>query len=556
MNEFVRWCLETAKLSQRVTDLLIDPNGEYGIVNQFEFLGPDIFPQLEEIIAGCKMNLGEKVRFRTEIEKMRCAVADQISNASISSPITAPAPLNSSISQEVDPWEEKCRQVYDFTSTPLRRDVVMAIVKNTKSLEDAVALILPGDVNEQLWLDREKKNFKTAQLQQLSEMLGVNKEDEAKWNKVLECYDKNNGNLEIVYRKLENELKVLECGICMEEFLVEEFFTMECPSSHRFCRTCIRTDLMQHVSSGNVPVCPGKECRDGKGFVFHPSQPAMDFIQVSATDQKQVVMLFRNVGFAEAGAVGCPVADCEGFVIPNRVDNIIMRERADCQACKATFCPVCQKTPYHYRTTCDEANKIKINWEWWLAEGKANHGVQSADQKAAFKKSVKVYKSEMAKRAQEKALLDKRFEDLQRDEQWKAQHCRHCPACGRAVEKLQGCDAMVCGTDAHGGNRQNGCGQSFRWSTAAPYQSNNELPQAIADRNKLLEGLKAPEKQKEVRHGLFQCTLCNNPITGLRFCCINCEVYDLCQKCESGNNGHPKTHAFQIIQEGFELDGM
>lgn len=105
--------------------------------------------------------------------------------------------------------------------------------------------------------------------------------------------------------------------------------------------------------------------------------------------------------------------------------------------------------------------------------------------------------------SREKALLDKRFEDLQRDEQWKAQHCRHCPACGRAVEKLQGimmrfffidlaigivpnsiellvsaclfsllgCDAMVCGTDAHGGNRQNGCGQSFRWSTAAPYQS-------------------------------------------------------------------------------------
>lgn len=44
MNEFVRWCLETAKLSQRVTDLLIDPNGEYGIVNQFEFLG--IFAEL------------------------------------------------------------------------------------------------------------------------------------------------------------------------------------------------------------------------------------------------------------------------------------------------------------------------------------------------------------------------------------------------------------------------------------------------------------------------------------------------------------------------------
>lgn len=59
------------------------------------------------------------------------------------------------------------------------------------------------------------------------------------------------------------------------------------------------------------------------------------------------------------------------------------------------------------------------------------------------------------------------------DEDWKAANCKLCPNCRRAINKLEGCDLMKCGGDYHGGNTQNGCGASFNWSQAPPYQGEN-----------------------------------------------------------------------------------
>lgn len=36
--------------------------------------------------------------------------------------------------------------------------------------------------------------------------------------------------------------------------------------------------------------------------------------------------------------------------------------------------------------------------------------------------------------------------EYDRMEDWKESRCRCCPKCGRVVEKLSGCDLMVCGT--------------------------------------------------------------------------------------------------------------
>ena len=43
-----------------------------------------------------------------------------------------------------------------------------------------------------------------------------------------------------------------------------------------------------------------------------------------------------------------------------------------------------------------------------------------------------------------------RMRRLTADEEWKAEHCRVCPNCDRIVEKMDGCDTMVCGRNAHG----------------------------------------------------------------------------------------------------------
>jgi hypothetical protein len=65
--------------------------------------------------------------------------------------------------------------------------------------------------------------------------------------------------------------------------------------------------------------------------------------------------------------------------------------------------------------------------------------------------------------------LRRRYEELMNDEQYKVQNCRLCTSCQRVVQRIEGCDAMICGQDAHGGNLQSGCGAKFNWTQAQPY---------------------------------------------------------------------------------------
>jgi hypothetical protein len=71
--------------------------------------------------------------------------------------------------------------------------------------------------------------------------------------------------------------------------------------------------------------------------------------------------------------------------------------------------------------------------------------------------------------------LRRRYDELMRDEQYKVQNCRLCPSCKRVVQRIEGCDTMICGQDAHGGNIQSGCGTKFNWTTAQPYTATTEF---------------------------------------------------------------------------------
>jgi hypothetical protein len=87
---------------------------------------------------------------------------------------------------------------------------------------------------------------------------------------------------------------------------------------------------------------------------------------------------------------------------------------------------------------------------------------------------------------QEVRAANDRFRELQENEAFKAARCKRCPHCQRIIEKvsyfaiclsrtlisvlqLDGCDAMICGQNYHGGDVQNGCGRAFNWTTAPAY---------------------------------------------------------------------------------------
>merc|ERR1712167_541014 len=49
---------------------------------------------------------------------------------------------------------------------------------------------------------------------------------------------------------------------------------------------------------------------------------------------------------------------------------------------------------------------------------------------------------------------------------------KRCPCCSNFIEKAEGCDFMMCGTNCHGNildaMRNGGCGYQFKWSDGSP----------------------------------------------------------------------------------------
>jgi hypothetical protein len=159
--------------------------------------------------------------------------------------------------------------------------------------------------------------------------------------------------------------------------------------------------------------------------------------------------------------------------------------------------------------------------------------------------------------------LRKRFEEYVSDESWKQANTRLCPNCQRVcvlkvvgtnftllsqvINKLEGCDVMRCGRDYHGGNVQDGCGATFRWSEAKPYIAAIDKGPQQHEFNK-----QAPSRPSGAgmwtSHGEYRCDNCHNEIIGFRFSCIHCRAFDLCDICEAEVTPcHPRDHIFAIF---------
>ena len=98
-----------------------------------------------------------------------------------------------------------------------------------------------------------------------------------------------------------------------------------------------------------------------------------------------------------------------------------------------------------------------------------------AKEDKAYAAQLNDYTRQMQENEHRNEDLRRRYDELIRDEQYKVQNCRMCPSCKRVVQRLEGCDTMVCGRDAHGGNIQSGCGKSFNWTKAQPYTATSVL---------------------------------------------------------------------------------
>ena len=134
-------------------------------------------------------------------------------------------------------------------------------------------------------------------------------------------------------------------------------------------------------------------------------------------------------------------------------------------------------------------------------------------------------------------LLRRRNEQYVRDEKWKEQNCSYCPSCNRVISKVGGCDYMVCGQDAHGGNTQDGCGSEFSWSEAERYKRNVLQVGEVTESN-----IATGEEGK-----VYQCGVCTDSLFGTEEIgeCIHCEHFYLCKSCLMFTD-HDPDHVFRI----------
>jgi len=103
---------------------------------------------------------------------------------------------------------------------------------------------------------------------------------------------------------------------------------------------------------------------------------------------------------------------------------------------------------------------------------------------------------------------------------------------------------MVCGSDYHGGNIQNGCGQRFSWGQSQPYKS-----QGLQGPTKEEVKVEKPVTTNRANHGEWRpCDGCHKTIVGFRFSCVHCASFNLCEMCEFKVE-HQKGHVFQVLEK-------
>ncbi|CAF0918516.1 unnamed protein product [Adineta steineri] len=336
-----------------------------------------------------------------------------------------------------------------------------------------------------------------------------------------------------------------DCDICMEACPYDNIYVFDCADSHKLCYTCYYQSCQTKMNNGEILTC---------AICTHPlkdgelNQLRIPFEELQKIRDYQMKKTFEVYSSRTRGIIKCPKQNCTWVAEaadPNE------RFRVTCLLCNNEFCSLCNQQ-YHYRTTCQQLPGITQRWFFWCQTERARYLTMRAQQDATYGAQLDEYNRRHTENENRNRDLRRRYDELMNDEQYKAQNCRLCPSCKRVVQRLEGCDSMICGQDAHGGNVQSGCGTKFNWAQAQQY-----TPSTTAQPKHKIVDLPKPDIPV-VHHNGIKCDQCQNDVNGIRFDCIHCPSLTFCEKCEeqatlnhSRENQDKKQqqHVFRLIMK-------
>lgn len=338
---------------------------------------------------------------------------------------------------------------------------------------------------------------------------------------------------------LEDAAAPWECSICFSE---QEELGWQCSEGHQYCHQCMR----HHVNATVRPSCPQAGCcvkleeadlialqvSDHRLRAFRDNQlrTAVDSLGTSSNPSTDKDVVIR-----------CSQGECSNAVV---VNMCAPRCSFACPCGALAVCTRCRQAPYHFHGECSQVQGLRQSWLEWVSGGREEYFQCPLDDYVGHLEACKD-----RIKALEEGL--QRHREVLRDEEWKANNCRLCPGCRRPIEKMDGCNAMVCGQNYHGGNMQPGCGRKFNWSEALRYTA------VVGDCHPKKPN--APTSPRDNRRGLgvfhpfVNCHLCGSGgqgIKGLRFRCIHCEDVSVCTRCSLQlSKHHAADHVFEIMYE-------